>query len=122
MALHDTTEIYAAAAALSIFISRLIKEMRRDTKPVAGKFLYEETKWLSVLIMRANIAIGPAKAPPLNELLEHLELIKFSLRTEHEVRNIPHNAFTDCLPLIVSIGKQAIALRNHFAPEPSPVA
>lgn len=120
--MHDSTEIYAAAAALSIQVSKTIKDMRRDMKPVAGKFLYEETKWLSVLIMRANIAHGQSKAPHFNELLEHLELIKFSLRTEHEVRNIPHNHFADCLPLIASVGKQAIAMRNHFAPEPSPVA
>ena len=116
MALHSDTEIYAAVVELAKFAITAARQMPRDVKQLLGASLRDESVWLGVLVMRMNKAIGPAKAPHIEEILEHVEIITFTLRLARDLRFIDTKTFAASLPLTVSIGKQATALRNHFAP------
>lgn len=116
MALHSDTEIYAAVVELAKFVMTAARQMPRDVKQLLGASLRDESIWLGVLVLRMNKAIGPAKAPHLEEILEHVEIITFTLRLARELKFVSPSTFAQSLPLTVSIGKQATAIRNHFAP------
>lgn len=118
MGLHSDTEIYAAVVALAKYVAEAVREMRRDVKPTLGKMLVEECVWMGVVVRRINIARDQAKVPLLEELLEQIEIVQFVLRLSRDCRYIAVSTFADSVPLTASIGKQATALRNHFAPAP----
>ncbi len=122
MSLHSDTDIYRAVAELAKFIVRANVNLRRDLKPTLGKMLIEESIWMAVVVRRANIAREGAKVPHLEELLEQLEIVQFSLRVAREAGYLPNNTFADSLPLTAMVGKQATALRNRYVPAPPPVA
>ena len=121
MTLHSETDIYRSVTDLQKFALRAAVNFRRDAKPILGARLVDETLWMSVLVRRANIARDADKVPHLEELLEQLEITQSLLRLGRDLDLIPNNTFAQSVPLTASIGKQAIALRNHFAPAPSPV-
>lgn len=118
MGLHSDTDIYRAVVELAKFVARAVQDMRRDMKPTLGKMLLEECVWMGVVVRRINIAAGQAKLPLLEELLEQLEIVQFVLRLARDCRYVPVSTFADSVPLTASVGKQATALRNHFAPAP----
>jgi hypothetical protein len=118
VALHSDTEIYAAVVELAKFVTRVVQDLRRDMKPTIGKMLLEECVWMGVVVRRINIARDQAKLPLLEELLEQLEIVQFVLRLARDCHYIAIATFADSVPLTASVGKQATALRNHFAPAP----
>ena len=116
MALHSDTEIYAAVVDLAKFAMTAARQMPRDAKPLFGASLRDECVWLGVLVMRMNKARDTAKLPHIEEILEHVEIVTFTLRLARELHCIAPKTFADSLPLTVMVGKQATAIRNHFAP------
>jgi hypothetical protein len=118
LSLHSDTEIYHAVVELAKFVARAVENMRRDMKPTMGKMLLEECVWMGVVVRRVNIAIDQAKLPLLEELLEQLEIVQFVLRLARDCRYVPAATFADSVPLTASVGRQATALRNYFAPAP----
>ncbi len=116
MALHNETEIYASAMALAMFSLSAARQMPRDVKMLLGKSLYDETVWLGVLILQMNKARDQAKLPIIDRVLEVIEIVTIHLRVARDMKFIPSALFAKSLPLTVSVGKQATALRNHFAP------
>ena len=116
MALHSDTDIYKAVVDLATFCLATSRGMPRDVKQLVGGQLRDETLWMCVLVLRANIAREAAKLPHLVELLEHLELVIVMLRLARDLRFIAPKTYAVALPLTASVGKQATALKNHFAP------
>lgn len=117
--LHSDTEIYAAVIALAKFCVTVARQMPRDVKQLIGAMLLDETMWMAVLVMRANIARGADKVPHLVELLEHLELVQVALRLAREMGFMPNAHWSQSLPLIASVGKQANALKGYFGAAPA---
>jgi hypothetical protein len=122
MALHHETEIYKAVVDLQRLVMRAAVNMRRDVKPLLGARLLDESLWMSVLVRRANIALNAAKVPHLDDLLEQLEIVQVTFRLARDLDYLPNNVFAQSLPLTASVGKQATAWKNSYAPTPSPVA
>ena len=116
MTLHSDTDIYKAVVDLAAFSLRASRNMPRDVKQLIGGTLRDETLWMCVLVLRANIAREAAKLPHLTELLEHLELVVVLLRLGRDLKFIASKTYADAMPLTASVGKQANALKNHFAP------
>jgi hypothetical protein len=118
--LHDETDIYRAVAELSKYIARATASFRRDIKPTYGVLLVEEAARMAVLVREANIAREAAKLPYLEEILRQVELIQFVLKTLDELGQdwLPHKTYAASIPLTASIGRQAHALKAHFAPAP----
>lgn len=113
--LHSDTDIYDAVVDLAKFCIATARLMPRDVKQLLGGLLRDETLWMGVLVLRTNIARGPAKVPHLVELLEHLELVTMSLRLARDLKYIANAHWAQALPLIASVGKQANGLKAHFA-------
>jgi hypothetical protein len=117
-ALHSDTDIYRAVAELGKVVTVAAVNMPREAKPIVGRQLVDEVTYMGVLVRRTNIARDAAKLPHLEELLEQVEIVQFGLRVARECRFLPNSAFEASLPLTVSVARQAMALRNHFAPAP----
>lgn len=122
MALHHDTQLYAAIADFQKFVARRCVNLPRGVKGLFGERLVDESLNMMVTMRHANIAREIAKVPLFEELLDRLEIAQAILRVLRELGHLPNSAFSEGLPLVASIGKQATALRNHFAPDPSPVA
>lgn len=122
MSIHSDTEIYATATALRQALAPAIVNMRRDAKEFFGHKLYDESMWMAVLIRRMNIARGADKLLHIDHLFEQLEVVTCTIRDCRELRFLPNSTFERTAPLTESIGRQATALRKHFAPAPSPAA
>jgi hypothetical protein len=115
--LHYGTDLYRAVAELSKYVARATSNFRRDIKPTYGLLLVEESARMAVLVREAAIARGEAKLPYLDEVLRQLELIQFVLKTLDDMGQdwLPHKTYAASLPITASIGKQANALKAHFA-------
>ena len=122
MARHDETDLYRTISEFVKFVARRSVDLPRGVKQLLGERLVDEALNMLVTMRHANIARDAAKIPLLEELLDRLEISQAILRVLRELGHLPNPAFAEGLPLIASIGKQAIALRNHFAPHPSPAA
>lgn len=122
MALHSDTELYRAIADLVKFTIRRAQHLPRGVKQLAGERLVDEALNMLVTMRHANIAREAAKLPLFEELLDRLEIVQALVRSLRELGHLPNSAYEESVPLTISIGKQAIALRNHFAPHPSPAA
>lgn len=118
--LHDETDIYAAVVELNRYIARVTSEFRRDIKPTYGANLTHEAARLAPLVRVANIAVGPAKLPYLDEILNIVEYIKFDLQVLRDLGQawLPNKSYEASIPLTTSIGKQAYRLKATFAPAP----
>ena len=122
MTLHSDTDLYRAIVDFQRFVARRAPHLPRDVKRLYGERLVDESLNMLVTMRHANIAREAAKIPLLEELLDRLEISQAILRVLRELELFPSKAFEESLPLTASIGKQATALRNHFAPDPSPAA
>jgi hypothetical protein len=120
--LHSDTDLYRAVTDLARFVAGAVASLRRDVKPTLGRMLLDECVWMAVVVRRANIARDAAKLPLLEELLEQLEIVQFTLRIARDCAFLSNNAFATSLPLTASVGRQATALKNHYVSAPSPVA
>ena len=116
--LHSDTAIYRTVIDLAKCMTKASADMRRDAKPVLGRYLFDETVWMGVLVLRANKARDAAKLPHLDELLEQTELVTMALRLGRETAFVTNNAYNEAAQLVVSVARQATALRNIFAPAP----
>ena len=118
MALHSDTEIYKAVVDLAAFGLRASRNMPRDVKQLIGGSVRDETLWMAVLVLRTNIARDAAKVPFYDELLEQGEIVQFLLKRAFNNHYLPASMYADAIPLTVSVGKQANALRTRFVPAP----
>jgi hypothetical protein len=118
--LHDETDIYAAVVELNRYIARATSDFRRDIKPTYGANLTHEAARLAPLVRVANIAVGAAKLPYLDEILNIVEYIKFDLQILRDLGQawLPNKTYEASIPLTTSIGKQAYKLRATFASSP----
>ena len=122
MALHSDTDLYRSIAEFQKFVARRAVHLPRGVKQLFGERLVDESLNMMVTMRHANIARESAKVPLLEELLDRLEIAQAILRVLRELGHLPNSVFSEGLPLVASIGKQATALRNRFAPDPSPAA
>lgn len=117
ISLHSEMEIYRAVTDLTRHAIKVEQNMWRKAKPKLGAILIDETLWMGVLILKANKTRAPeAKVPLFEEILEQLEIVEITLRHARELKFVPPSAMGDAIPLLAAVGKQATALRNHFAP------
>ena len=112
--MHFDTEIYAAVEKLGDHMLRAAAQMRRDVKPILGGRLIDETTWMAILVRRAAVARDKAKVPYYDELLEQVEITQFLMKRALNNRYLPPSMYATAVPLMVSVGKQANALRSHF--------
>lgn len=122
MALHSETDLYRAVVDLQTFVARAVIHLPRDVKNLYGQRLVDEALWMAVVVRHANIARAAAKVPHFEQLLDQVEIAQVILRVLRDLKHLPNPRFAESLPLTASIGKQTIALRDHFAPEPPPAA
>lgn len=122
MAIHEETDIYRATSEFNLFVGARVVHLPRHVKDIYGRLLVQEALCMQVAVRHANIARGADKVPHFEQLLDLVESSRSILRTLWHHKWLSHTAWGESLPLIVSIGKQATALRNHFAPEPAPAA
>lgn len=120
--LHFELPIYRTVTDLQRVLFRGAAHVRRDLKPTLGKLLMDESLFASVLIRRANVAVGPDKVPQIDAVLEQLEIVQLALRHGRELAYVPNSVYEEAVPLLVEAGKQATKWRQRFAPAPTPVA
>jgi len=122
MGLHSDTELYRTVIDFQNFVAGAVVNLRRDVKKIYGERLVDESLWMPVIVRHANIARDEAKLPYFEQLLDHLEISQVILRVLRDRDWLPNTHFAASIPITASIGKQTIALRNHFAPAPTPAA
>jgi len=122
MGLHSDTDLYRAVIDFQKFVAGAVVNLRRDVKKVYGERLVDESLWMAVIVRQANIARDEAKLPYFEQLLDQLEIAQVILRVLRDLGWLHNNRFAESIPITASIGKQTIAMRNHFAPAPSPAA
>lgn len=116
--MHFDTPIYQAVEKLGDVVLAAGTQMPRGVKPLLGGRLLDETVVMAQLVRSAAIARDAAKIPFYNLLLDELEATQFMLRRAHTAGYLLDGHYAATMPLTESIGKQAIALRNKFAPAP----
>lgn len=116
--MHDDTEIYRTVEQLGDLVFRAGAQMRRDVKPLLGGRLVDSVVWMAQIVRLAAIARAEAKVPLYNQLLDEIEAARFMLKRAFNNRFIAPRVYGESLPLTVSVAKQAMALRNHFASAP----
>ncbi|HZF19460.1 MAG TPA: hypothetical protein VE008_07115 [Burkholderiales bacterium] len=122
MGLHSDTELYRAVIDFQKFVASTVIHLRRDVKQMYGERLVDESLWMPVIVRHANVARDEAKLPHFEQLLDHLEISQVILRVLRDGGWLTNTHFAASIPITASIGKQTIALRNTFAPAPSPAA
>ncbi len=116
--MHFDTPIYRTVEQLGDVVLAAGAQMPRGVKPLLGGRLFDETVVMAMLVRKAAIARDAAKLPFYNELLDEIEATQFMLRRAHACRYISDGVYAATIPLTESVGKQATALRNKFAPAP----
>lgn len=122
MGLHSDTELYRTVIDFQKFVADAVINLRQDVKKLYGERLVDESLWMPVVIRHANVARDEAKLLHFDHLLDHLEICQVILRVLRDKGWLPNTHFAASIPITASIGKQTIALRNHFAPASTPVA
>ena len=110
MALHTSTEIYAASFDLLGEAVNVILQMRRDAKALLGNKIIDGCIALDLHIRAANMADD--KEPEILRLLERLEVIELVARTCRDRGYISPKAYTRLVDRTQSIGKQANGWRK----------
>jgi hypothetical protein len=105
MALHSTLPIYRVTYELLQVVTRITKDMPRDSKQSLGGKIREECIELTVLIYRANCSRD--KRPHLETLQEHLEVAKLLLRLSTDMKLISTKQFAQTVELTDQIGRQS---------------
>jgi hypothetical protein len=110
VALHTSTEIYAASFDLLGEAIGVILQMRRDAKALIGAKIIEGCIALDLHIRAANMAHD--KEPEILRLLERLEVIELLTRTCRDRGYISPKAYASLIDRTQSIGKQANGWRK----------
>jgi hypothetical protein len=97
--------IYKVAYDLLGLVTDLVRNMPRDSKQTIGFKINQECVEIVVLIFRANCARD--KAPHLEDLIEHLQVIELLLRLSRDKRLISTKGYAQAIELTGSVGKQA---------------
>lgn len=118
--LHSDTDLGLAVQKLGAWIWSAVPHVQRGMKSLLGDFLLYEAAELDGLVRLANRARGADKLPIFDEALVRLERVKYQLRAANAGGILPHKTYANSIEITDSIGKQLHALRNHFAPAPSP--
>ena len=116
--MHYDTDIWRAVEELGDLVVCAARRMPRDLKPVLGKRLVDEAGYMAILVRQAAIARGKAKVPLYEELIAGVDLTQFFLERAFNNKGLGPRLYSRCLPVTVSIGKQANALRSKFASAP----
>ncbi len=119
--LHFQLPIYQTVRELQNAIAGAVPNIPKSVKLHLGADLRRESYWMAIAIRRANVAVGPAKVPEIDTVLEQIELVQIMLRDAREHGHVKNHVWEKCLPLLVAAGKQATRWRQTFAPESTPV-
>ncbi len=121
--MHFDLPIYSAVIDLQKFIAeRVVQHLPRNVKDPYAYLVVSEALEMAVIVRHANVAIGRRKALHFERLLDAVERVQVILRVLRDLRHLSQTVWSASLEFTVSIGKQATALRNKFAPSPSPAA
>jgi hypothetical protein len=116
--MHYDTDIWRAVEQLGDLAVCAARRMPRDLKPVLGVRIVEETGYMAILVREAAMAKGRAKVPLYEQLLAGVALTQFLLERAFNNKGLGPRLYARCVPVTVSIGRQANALRGHFASAP----
>jgi len=119
--LHFQLPIYQTVRELQNAIAGAVPNIPKNVKLHLGADLRREAYWMSIQVRRANKAIGAAKVPEIEGILEQVELVQIMLRDAREHQHIRNHVWEKCLPLLTSVGQQATKWSQKFAPESTPV-
>lgn len=118
MGLAQNTPIYGATRDFVTHIAEVIAIMPRNFKSALGNDVLKDAARLARLVFHANCAAD--KTPHLNQLLEELHALEFSLQLLHDLGCFPKEKHKKAIALSASIGKQATSWRNSYAKKSSP--
>ncbi|EME71418.1 hypothetical protein H261_03378 [Paramagnetospirillum caucaseum] len=109
MALATELPIYRETYALVQLLAKLTGQYPRNYRQVLAREILTEGQQMAVEIFRANCVTGPAKAPHIERMREHLEVLRLQLRLSKDLHLISPKQFGDTVELTTAVGKQATA-------------
>ena len=112
--MHHDTSIYKAVEELGDLAVLVARRMPRDLKPILGTRLVDETGYMAIVVRDAAVAKGRAKVPLYEQLIGGVELTQFYLKRAFRNKGIGPKLYCRCLPVTVSVARQANGLRNEF--------
>ncbi len=112
--MHYDTDIWRACEQFGDLAVVAARRMPRDLKPLLGNRLVDLSEHMSLLVRDASIARGPAKAPIYDELITAVELAQHVLRRASNNRALGPKLQARCMPVTVSIARQANGLKKKF--------
>jgi hypothetical protein len=112
--MHYDTDIWRAVEQFGDLAVLAARRMPKDLKPVLGNRLVDISTYMSVLVRDAAIARGQAKVPIYDELLAAVDLSQNYLRRAFNNRGLGPKLCARCMPVTVSIARQANGLKAKF--------
>jgi hypothetical protein len=119
MGLYTETDIYRPARSLALLVVKYLRSIPRDYQRSIGDDARYDAFKIVLLIMRANIARGANKVPHIEQLLEHLEVLKLTLCFADELGVLSHDQHAETMDLSEEIGKQATGWKAWAAGAPA---
>lgn len=119
MALHHQLPIYKLASDLASLAADLAKNMPRDFKRTLGEKVLMECIEVTILIFRANIAVGQGKVPYIQQILERIQVIELMLRLAIDKHLISPRQFARAIEITDPIGRQATGWKKNAATSPA---
>ena len=105
MSQYKHLPIYKTSYDLLILITNKTKDYRNDFKYTLGFKMREDCMKLVQLIYKANSSTN--KEPFIQDILDTVQIIELSSRLSKDLHLINTKAFSEIIPLTVSIEKQA---------------
>jgi hypothetical protein len=115
VALHTETAIYRAIFDLTGEAAEVIRQMRRDIKPVFGRTIVENCLAMEIDVRAANMTSAEFREPHLQKLLERLASVETIVRVCRDKQYIKIPAYARLIAHTQSVGKQANGWRRHHA-------
>jgi len=115
MAITQHLPIYKLARDLTSLAADLTKNMPRDFKRTLGEKVLIECIDMSILIFRANVAVGQERLAHIQQLLERNQVIELILRLCVDRRLISTGQYARAIELTDQLGRQATGWKKHAA-------
>lgn len=105
MAQYKHLSIYKTTYDLLLLITNKTKDYRNDFKYTLGTKMREDCMKLVQLVCKANSSNN--KEPFIEDIIDTVQIIELSTRLSKDLHLINIKAFSEIIPLTVSIEKQA---------------
>jgi len=105
MAQYKHLSIYKTTYDLLLLITNKTKDYRNDFKYTLGTKMRDDCMKLVQLVYKANSVKN--KEPFIEDIIDTLQIVELSVRLSKDLHLINTNAFSEIIPLTVSIEKQA---------------